>query len=101
MLTVLNSRIAKALLTLALVAGSVCRAQSLPEAAPVAGRSMEDLNLVGAAATMPAISDTLLGTESGFRRALFSEGILFRVNALPRVSVNLTDPPVPADQQVI
>ena len=49
---------------------------------------------------MPLISDSLLGTHSRFRRALFREGILFRVNVLPRVSVNLLDAPVPPNQQV-
>jgi len=58
------------------------------------------LNLVGGSATMPLISDTVLGTESGFRGALFSEGILLRANVLPRFSVNLLDGPVPANQQV-
>ena len=55
---------------------------------------------MGAAATMTRISDTLLGTESGFRRALFGKGILIRANVLPRFSVNLLDGPVPANQQV-
>ena len=63
-------------------------------------RSIEDLNLVGAAATMPRISDSLLGTESGLRRALFSKGVLIRANVLPRFSVNLLDGPVPSSQQV-
>jgi porin len=60
---------------------------------------IEGLNLVGAPVTMPRISDTLFGTESGFRRALFSQGILLRANFLPRVTVNLLDAPVPPDQQ--
>jgi porin len=82
-----------------------CDAQStapsalLPETSPVPEHSIEDLNLVGAAVTMPLISDTVLGVESGFRHALFSEGILFRANILPRISTNLLDPPVPANQQ--
>jgi porin len=58
------------------------------------------LNLVGAAATMPTIADSLLGVESGFRESLFRHGLLFRVNVLPRVTVNLLDGPVPPDQQV-
>lgn len=62
-------------------------------------RSIEDLNLVGAAVTMPLISDTILGADSAFRRALFRQGLLFRVNVLPRVSVNLLDGPVPPAQQ--
>ncbi len=49
---------------------------------------------------MPLISDSLLGTESGFRRTLFSEGVLLRANLLPRFSLNLLDGPVPANQQV-
>jgi porin len=62
--------------------------------------SIENLNLVGAAASRPPVSDSLIGVESGFRRALFSKGILFRIVALPRYSLNLLDGPVPTDQQV-
>jgi porin len=72
----------------------------LPVARQASEYSIENLNLVGGAATMPLISDSVLGTHSRFRRALFSEGILFRVNVLPRVSVNLLDAPVPPGQQV-
>jgi porin len=52
---------------------------------------MEELNLVGAAVTMPSIADTLFGVESGFRRRLFRDGILLRANVIPRVTVNLLD----------
>jgi porin len=62
-------------------------------------RKVEDLNLIGAAVTMPAFSDTVFGTESGFRRALFSKGMALRVNVVPRYSQNLFDRPVPAGQQ--
>jgi porin len=62
--------------------------------------SIESLNLVGAVVTMPTFSDTMFGAESDFRRALFSKGLLFRINALPRYSMNILDAPVPANQQV-
>lgn len=62
-------------------------------------RSIEDLNLVGAAVSMPQISDSMFGVNSDFRRALFSKGLLFRINALPRVTINVLDAPVPANQQ--
>lgn len=61
--------------------------------------SFEHLNLVGAAVTMPLISDSIPGVESGFRRTLFRRGVLLRANVLPRVSVNLLAAPVPASQQ--
>lgn len=100
----MNDRPALALFTLVLLsaAGTWCSAQSTTasstgrDASRDAERSIEDLNLVGAAATMPRISDSLLGTESGFRRTLFSKGILIRANVLPRFSVNLLDGPVPS-----
>jgi hypothetical protein len=72
----------------------------LPDARPATDYSIEGLNLVGSPVTMPLISDTILGVESGFRRALFSEGLLLRANVLPRTSLNLLDGPVPAGQQV-
>jgi hypothetical protein len=62
-------------------------------------RSIEDLNLIGAAVTMPAFSDTVLGVESDIRRAPFSKGMALRVNVVPRYSQNLLDGPVPAGQQ--
>lgn len=104
----MNDRLVNALLTVALLssAGTLCSGQTttaspaLRETPRDPERSIEDLNLVGAAATMPRVSDSLLGTESGFRRALFGKGILIRANVLPRFSVNLLDGPVPASQQV-
>ena len=89
-----------------LSAGVWCSAQSTAaqpntaETPATTGRSIEDLNLVGAAVTMPPLSDSILGVESGFRRALFSEGMLFRVNVVPRYTQNLLDAPVPSGQQV-
>jgi porin len=87
----------KTICTVALLslAGAWCSAQGTE----TSRRSIEDLNLVGAPVTMPPISDTVFGVESGFREALFREGILLRANVLPRVSVNLLDGPVPANQQ--
>jgi porin len=70
-----------------------------PAAAP-GERSIEDLNLVGAAVTMPRFADTVLGVDSGFRRALLGKGMLLRVNVVPRVSVNLLAAPAPPGQQV-
>ena len=104
----MNDRPARALPTLVLLsaAGTWCSAQTTtastisPDTRRDVERSIEDLNLVGAAATMPRISDSLLGTESGLRRTLFSKGILIRANVLPRFSVNLLDGPVPSSQQV-
>lgn len=40
-------------------------------------RSIEDLNLRGAAVTMPPLSDSLFGVDSGFRRAMFGQGSCF------------------------
>ena len=92
-------------LTVLLSVTSVCRAQTAatgahtqPPAAP--DRSIEDLNLVGAAVTMPPFSDSLLGVDSDFRRALFRQGMALRINMVPRFSQNLLDEPAPAGQQV-
>lgn len=90
-------------LTGLIAASGVCHAQSTtapPIAEPAAvRRSIEDLNLVGAAVTMPAFSDSLLGVDSDFRRTMFSRGMLLRVNVIPRFTVNLLDEPAPAGQQ--
>ncbi len=104
----MNDRTIKAIFTMALLASAVarCKAQdttpadAASETPQALQRSIEDLNLVGAAVTMPQISDTLFGVESGVRRSLYGRGVLLRVNVLPRISVNLLDGPVPANQQV-
>lgn len=62
------------------LAGTLSRAQDSPDAPGVsdssqnAGRSIEDLNLVGSDAAMPPISDSVIDLNSGFRSALFSKG---------------------------
>lgn len=71
-----------------------------PNAAAAPERSIEDLNLVGTPVTLPRFSDTLLGTDSAFRRALFRRGLLLRVMVLPRVSMNLLEAPVAPARQV-
>jgi porin len=68
-------------------------------AAAAAERSIEDLNLVGAAVTMPPFSDSVLGVDSDLRRALFRHGLALRVNVVPRVSLNLLDEPAAPGQQ--
>lgn len=92
------------LLAPALSAESVAGAQGA--AAPtdhrssaVRERSIEDLNLVGAAVTMPAFADTVLGVDSGFRRGLLGRGMALRVNIVPRFSLNLLDEPAAAGEQ--
>jgi porin len=71
-----------------------------PESEAPVERSIEDLNLVGAAVTMPPFSDSVFGVDSGFRRALFRRGMVLRVNVVPRYSQNLLDGPAPSGQQV-
>jgi len=69
------------------------------EQSPPAARSIEDLNLVGAAVTMPPFVDSALGTTSAFRRALASHGLMLRMNVAERFSQNLLEGPVPGSQQ--
>jgi hypothetical protein len=49
---------------------------------------------------MPPFSDSVLGVDSGFRRALFGRGMVLRVNVVPRYSQNLLDGRAPSGQQV-
>jgi porin len=79
--------------------GATASGGAAPPEAPVE-RTIEDLNLIGAAVTMPAFSDTVLGVDSGFRRALFGHGMALRVNIVPRYSQNLLDAPAPSGEQV-
>jgi porin len=89
---------------LAAAAAALCHGQgaSGSSSEPASGApqyTMEALNLVGAAVSPTRISDSLLGADSGLRRAMFRHGMLFRATLLPRVSVNLLDAPVPAAEQ--
>ncbi len=103
----MSDRVLKRLLVVlgSLSASALCGAQDTTtpaDALPNPARpehSIEELNLIGAAVTMPPLSDSVLGVESGFRRALLGEGMLFRVNVVPRYSQNLLDGPVPAGEQ--
>ncbi len=83
---------------LAALACLPCGAQQAP-GAPEEARTYAALNLVGAAVTMPPAEDTMWGTRAAWRRALARKGILFRVNSLPRVSVNLLDGPAAKGEQ--
>jgi porin len=58
------------------------------------------LNLLGADTRMPHFSDTFLGTDSSFRRALFEHGIVLRMNVNPQYTQNTLQAPVPAAEQV-
>ena len=82
----------------------VCEAQTTAavtgSSTEASDRSIDDLNLVGAAVTMPPFVDTVLGSDSGFRRALFREGMALRINVVPRFSQNLLDEPPRSEQQV-
>lgn len=84
----------------------IASAQSLPpverqasQSAPDCERSIEDLNLVGAAVTMPPLADSVLGATSPFRRGFASRGLLLRLNVVERFSQNILDGPAPAGQQ--
>ena len=75
-------------------------AQPAAPAVPVAAeRSIEDLNLLGAAVSNPPFTDTVLGADSAFREALFEHGMLLRANVVPRFTMNLLDGPVPESEQ--
>ena len=74
--------------------------QAVPPPGPVAAeRSIEDLNLLGAAVSNPPFTDTILGADSAFRRVLFQHGLALRANVVPRFTVNLLDGPVPEAEQ--
>lgn len=62
-------------------------------------RSIEDLNLKGAAAENPPFTDTVLGAGSAFRRSLFSHGLLLRMTASGAYIQNTLEPPVAAPAQ--
>src|SRR3974390_3626520 len=91
--------------SLLLFAGTISRAEQ-PSVAPGisdpvrnAGRSIEDLNLVGSETAMPPFSESPIDINSGFRQKLFSEGIDLRGLVQAQYAQNTLQAPVPADQQ--
>ncbi len=64
-----------------------------------AGRSIEDLNLVGSETSMPPFSESPIDINSGFRQKLFSEGVALRGVVQAQYAQNTLQTPVPADQQ--
>lgn len=66
---------------------------------PAFPRTIEDLNLKGAAADNPPFSDTQLGVDSRFRQQMFRHGLLFRMSVSGGYIQNTLAAPVAADQQ--
>ena len=60
---------------------------------------MENLNILGAAIKMPPFTDTLLGGNSAYRRALYSKGFVLRSNTTVSYTQNTLNPPVPDNKQ--
>jgi porin len=101
-------RATTSLLAALLMCTVFCHAQSAQALLPREGSAIgsqvsvhdyPQLNLIGSEVRMPAFEDTIIGTNNGFRRAMLRRGMAVRVNSAPTSSVNLLDPPVPADQQ--
>ena len=73
---------------------------SAPEPAnPPLLRSIEDLNLKGAAASDPPFTDSILGLDTPIRSSLFRHGLLFRMDANADYIQNTLAAPVAADAQ--
>ncbi len=68
-------------------------------ASPPLPRSIEDLNLKGAAASDPLFSDSILGLDTPIRTVLFRHGLLFRMEADADYIQNTLAPPAAADAQ--
>ena len=102
-----NRRVREIVVTAVLVAivGRLSRAQNSPNASAASGpsqdsgRSIEDLNLIGAETSMPPFVESPIDIDSGFRRTLLSKGIALRGLLQAQYAQNVLQPPVPADQQ--
>jgi len=71
----------------------------VPDSSQNAGRSIEDLNLIGSETAMPPFSESPIDLNSGFRRNLFSEGVALRGLAQGQYAQDTLQAPVPADEQ--
>jgi porin len=103
--TLILKRILTVTLLLWLGAGMLSRAQTakaeqeLPDPPAPAVDMTEALNYVGGDAAMPPFSDSVIDPDSGFRRALFRQGVSLRVITQLQYAQNILDAPVPADEQ--
>lgn len=66
---------------------------------PAPQYKMEGLNLLGADTHMPSFDQTILGTNTSFRRGLFRHGLALRLDMIQRFTQNTLAAPVAADQQ--
>lgn len=88
-----------------LSAGTISQGQTEPDGPRVSdsaasgGRSIEDLNLIGAETAMPPFIESPIDINSDFRQALFSKGIALRGVVQSQYSQNVLQAPVPANQQ--
>ena len=93
------------LIALLALQGILGRAQNaaettgVPDPAQKAEHSFEDLNFIGAEATMPPIPDSIVEPNSGYRRALLDRGMALRLVQAVQFAENTLQPPVPADRQ--
>ena len=89
-----------------LFAGLGARAQAttdagnIPDAPPPSTNSIEALNYLGGDASMPPFSDSVLGVDSKFRKAMLRHGMALRLIAQGQYTQNMLDAPAPADEQV-
>src|ERR1039458_10383345 len=60
---------------------------------------IENLNLLGADTHMPPFTDTILGADSDFRRALYSKGFVLRDDSNVDYTQDIINAPVAADKQ--
>ena len=72
---------------------------AVPDPAPKPEHSFDDLNFIGAEATMPPISDSIVEPTSGYRRALLDHGMALRLVQAVQFAENTLKSPVPADEQ--
>ncbi|MGP8251518.1 MAG: carbohydrate porin [Terracidiphilus sp.] len=80
-------------------AQNAAETKGVPDPAQPAGHSFDDLNFIGAEATMPPISDSVVEPSSGFRRELLDHGMALRLVQAVQFAGNTLQPPVPADEQ--
>ena len=81
-------------------AQSAQAAPGMPGPPQNAGRTIEDLNLVGAETAMPPFSESPIDIHSDFRQAMFRQGVALRGLVQVQYAQNSLAAPVPADQQV-
>ena len=103
----MKTQVAKAVLAASVIMGNAAFSLAQSPTAPLADsgeqqvsrNSIENLNYLGGDVSMPPFTESLIGVNSAYRRAMFNKGLALRFLTQVQYAQNTLDAPVAADAQ--